>query len=297
MTLSEERETLRQIGILRRSRTAVENSQALQADIDAHRTRVVALQKRLGSGSVATAARIDIVREELETMRKESDAAFSERGELYVEREQLQTQLYALHDLRRQAVERFKTEREEHRRMADEQRAQNAARARAERAAKEEQQRVQAQERLLEKARTPAFAAEIRDCRSLLEYFSSAVKGESASSSSSSSVPSIAEATHQLRQPVDNYPEAYPLAGSVPLKKKGEEEDVYFVGGKGKRKKGNRKGQTSSTTGSAKVSVPIGILSTLVSLSIDPPTVTADLPRTIEELRKKIEWYEGTLLS
>ena len=283
MSLPDEKKALNKVNSLRRSRTAVENYQRLQASIDAKRARADALRTQQGSGSKAISDRFDAVRAELDRLRREGDEAFANRGKLYEERNTLQQQLSALHEQRRQSVERFREERDAYWRKTNEDRVKQAERAREERVAQEEQKRIQARERLMEKARAPAFAAEIQDCRSLLEYFSG--KGEHASS------PTAEPAAERPKQPPgDNHPGAW--AGWVPLKK--EEEESYFVGGKGKTKKGHRKGAGSTVGGSSKISIPLGILSTLLSLSISPPAVAAEVHRTIEDLRKKLEWYQGT---
>ena len=65
--------------------------------------------------------------------------------------------------------------------------------------------------------------------------------------------------------------------------------------GKGKKKGG--KSQNTSipappppTPAVDKLQLPLAKLSALMSLSIPPPTSSADIPQTIENLRKKKEW-------
>jgi hypothetical protein len=83
----------------------------------------------------------------------------------------------------------------------------------------------------------------------------------------------------------------------VPRKKKGDDEEAYFVGGKGKgkSKKGPKANDapTEATPSSSNVNVPFGTLSALLSLSIPPPTSQADVPRVVEDLKTKKAWFEA----
>jgi hypothetical protein len=84
-------------------------------------------------------------------------------------------------------------------------------------------------------------------------------------------------------------------AGLVARKKKGEDEDNYFVGGKGKKKgakASNASGAQTPTTGS-QLNIPLGILTALLDLSIPAPGSTTDVPRVIEDLKTKKAWFEA----
>ena len=278
MGYSEEKKIVGQIHNLRRSQSAVEVYQTLQADVETEREKADKLQKQLDTRPKDLAGRMDSVRAELDALQKERDQAFANRDQLFQERDELQRQMSALHEKRRQITEQFREESSLYWQKLTEERAHGAERLRAEKSAQEEQRRAEAQERLLEKARAPAYGAEIRDCRSLLEYFCG--KSEN---------PTIVTATPQPPNP-QPFSENYPGPDWVPLKKKAEEE-AFFVGGKGKAKKGSRRGTSSAPS---KVSIPLGIMSTLISLAITPPTTTAEIPETIEGIKKKIEWFEGT---
>lgn len=92
----------------------------------------------------------------------------------------------------------------------------------------------------------------------------------------------------------------------VPRKKKGEDEEAYFVGGgkggKGKGKKGGPRAAdgaaanaeaTPPPSSSSGVNVPFATLSALLSLSIPPPSSQADVPRVVEDLKTKKAWFEA----
>jgi len=85
--------------------------------------------------------------------------------------------------------------------------------------------------------------------------------------------------------------------GLVPMKKKGDEEQTYFVG-KPKGKKISKTDGATNTPSSAPSSngllnIPLGNLSAILSLSIPPPVSTADLPRVVEDLKTKKSWFEA----
>lgn len=227
------------------------------------------------------------MREELDALQTEHDAAYANRQELYRERDSLQKQVSALHEQRRQTAQQLRDTQKAYLEQLEDDRAREAKRLREEKSAQEARKRAEGRERLLEKARAPAFAAEIRDCHVLLEHFSSKVDPTSTPSSPSTE-------TGLQRESRSPSTENHPGTGWVPLQKKGNGE-AFFVGGKGKAKKAQRRGISSSVASQSKVSIPLGIMSTLMSLSIALPSTTGDIPGTIEDIKKKIEWFEGTL--
>lgn len=285
MSVSEEKKITGQINSLQRSQTVILACQALQAEVEAHREKAEGLRQQLASQPQDLSERIFAVRAELTALQKAHDEAFANRPELCRERDELQKKVSTLLTKRQQAAQEFREINNAYQERLNEDRAQEAERLRAERSAQEEQKRAEARERLLEKARAPAFAAEIRDCRTLLEYFSG-----KADHTPNPSSPTVTTGPQRSDTGRSSCGENHPGPGWVPLKKKGDDE--FFVGGKGKSKKRQR-GVLSSVAAPSKISIPLGIMSTLMSLAIAPPSSTAEVPGTLEEIKKKIEWFEG----
>lgn len=77
--------------------------------------------------------------------------------------------------------------------------------------------------------------------------------------------------------------------GLVQRKKKGEGEESYFVGGKGR---GGKKG-TGKGVAARELNLPLATLSALTELAIPPPASAADLPRAVEDLKTKKAWFEA----
>ena len=85
-------------------------------------------------------------------------------------------------------------------------------------------------------------------------------------------------------------------------KKKGDDEEAYFVGGgkgnKGKGKKGPKtngaaNAEATPPSSASTVNVPFATLAALLSLSIPPPSSQADVARVVEDLKTKKAWYEA----
>jgi hypothetical protein len=150
-------------------------------------------------------------------------------------------------------------------------------------------------ERLREEAEIPAFQTQIEDCQTLIDNLSGKSSLNPAAPLAVPKPDVVGVPKLEIRK-VDGAPE-----GSVARKKKGEEEESYFVGGKGKGK-GKRGAPKSadvngafppSPTSNSPLNVPLATLSALLTLSIPPPASAVDVPRVIEDLKTKKAWFEA----
>jgi hypothetical protein len=161
-------------------------------------------------------------------------------------------------------------------------------RQRDERLAFEEAKRAEAAEKIREDASAPAFEREIEDCRTLIEQFSRTTgaqvdtQSSAATNGHASNLPKL-----ELRKVDNAAPE-----GAVALKKKGQDEEEYFVGKKGKKKGDKKANAQPSTSSTHSLQLPMATLSALIQLEVTVPLSQSDLPRTIEELKKKKTWFE-----
>lgn len=288
MKLADEKRALQELSTCKRNRRAVEGFQADQESIEADRHTVDELRKQLDDPeSRAVSERYDAIKAELDKLKKEGDEAYEGRSKLFDERDNIQNQLTALYNEKRESAQHFRESNDQYWTKINEDRARRAERARAQRVAEETQKKQEIAERLLEEATAPAYQLEIEDCQTLIGYFS----GENATNPSTPlhTRPDVAGVPKlELRQV-----EA-PAEGLIVHKKKGE-EDAYFIGGKGKGKgkKGTANGNVAATTANATLNIPLHTLSGLLKLSIPPPVSNADIPRVIEDLRTKKTWYEA----
>lgn len=300
MKLADEKRALAEISSSKRSRRAVEGFQADQDAIEADRAEIEELKKQLDDPEAkAIAEKYETIKAELDSLRLEGDKAAAERNQLFAERDSLQAQIKEWSAKKHESYQRFKEHNDRYWAKVNEDRARRAERARAEKASYEKQKKKELADRLLEEAQVPAFQAHVEDCQTLIDYFSGKSTGaqtfKSVETAEAKDLPGVPKL--EVRK-VEDIPE-----GSIVRKKKGEEEEAYFVAGK-KAKGGKKGGATkpapspgadapSTPTSSGSLHVPLPTLSALLSMSIPPPTSSADVPRVIEDLRTKKAWYEA----
>ncbi|KAI9512183.1 hypothetical protein F5148DRAFT_1273820 [Russula earlei] len=230
----------------------------------------------------------DTIKAELDEIKKEEDELYANRSQLFEERSSLQQQIDAFFAERRESTSRFREANDRYYAKLNEDRARRAEQRRLQKEAEEEEKRKARALQLREQASQPAFQVQIEDCQILIDYFS----GKSTTAVVSSAKEDSTEPKLDIRQ-VEAAPDNF-----VQRKKKGKDEETYFVGGKGKTKgkKGPKVGGTDNaevTTSSSNRNVPYGTLSALLSLSIPPPSSQADVSRVVEDLKTKKAWFEA----
>lgn len=300
LTLAAEKRALQDISTFKRNRRTVESFEAEQESIEVDRRAADELRKQLDDPeSKATSDRFDAIKAELDELKKESDEAYAGRNKLFEERDVLQAEINTLYNSKRESAQRFRDANDRYWAKVNEDRARRAEKMRSQRQAEESAKKLEIAERMREEASVPAFQAQIEDCQTLVDYFMGKTSGNvTFASTPASLVPKkdvAGVAKLELRKV-----EADPQQGLVARKKKGEDEESYFVGAKGKKsKKGGAKANGPSestptnTTSSTQLNVPLATLSALLSLSIPPPTATADVPRVVEDLKTKKAWFEA----
>lgn len=295
LKLAEEKRALQEISQVKRARKNVESFQADADAIEADRARADELRQQLDDPESKTVSeRYDTIKAELDELKKESDQVYASRNKLFDERTALQTELDTLYNQKRDSAQRFREANDRYWAKVNEDRARRAERARAQRAAEEEQKKKELAERLRDEASQPAFQLQIEDCQTLIDYFSG--------KSTTAPITSISRATPVDEPKLDiRKVETGPEDGLLVRKKKGDEDDAYFVGGKGKRGKKNGAKVSGSTTpseaapngSSTSLNIPLPTLSALLTLSIPPPASSADLPRVVEDLKTKKAWFKA----
>ncbi len=291
MKLADEKRAVQEISTCKRNRRTVEGFQSIQDSIEADRKTIEDLRTQLDDPEFkATSDRFDTIKAELDELKKEGDEAYAGRSKLFEERDDLQNQLNTLWTAKRESSQQYRDNNDRYWTKVNEDRARRAERAKAQRAAEEAEKKREVAQRLREEAELPAFQAQIEDCQTLIDFFSGksttvTLKSASAAKAEVAGVPKL-----EIRQ-VDAAPE-----GLVVRKKKGEEQDNYFVAskGKGKNKKGTPKPQPEQEQPSTdRFVVSLANLSALMEFSIPPPTSQSDVPRVIEDLTTKKNWFQA----
>lgn len=291
MKLGDEKRALAEISTSRRSRKAVESFQAEQASIDASKQAIDELRQQLDD-PVAKAAseRYDAIKGELDELQKQGDEAAAGRKKLFSERDSIQAQLTELFEKKRSLTQLYRDANDRHWQKVNEERQRRADKLRQQRAAEEVAKKKEIADRLLEEAQIPAFQAQVEDCQTLIDHLSGRTSGnvtlKTASTEAKAGVAGVPKL--ELRK-VEEIPE-----GSVVRKKKGEDEENYFIGkGKSKGKKTPKAESPATPSSSSNLQLPLPTLSALLALSIPPPASPADVPRVIEDLQTKKAWFEA----
>ncbi|KAG5643951.1 hypothetical protein DXG03_009302 [Asterophora parasitica] len=293
LKLADEKRALQEIGTNKRNRRLVESFQADQDAIDADREKETELRAQLDDPEFkAVSDRYDTIKKELDDLKKESDEAYAGRSKLFEERDNIQSQLNTFFNQKRESANQYREANDRYWNKINEDRARRAERARAQRAEEEAAKKKEIAERLREEAELPAFQAQIEDCQTLIDQLSGKTTGN------------VTYKTTQLQEKTEvagvpkleiRKVEAAP-EGSI-VRKKNEDEESYFVGGKGKKgKKAAPKAADANgaaATSSANLNLPLPTLAALLSLSIPPPVSAADVPRVVEDLKTKKAWFEA----
>ncbi|KAK0486993.1 hypothetical protein EDD18DRAFT_1192765 [Armillaria luteobubalina] len=293
MKLADEKRAVQEISTCRRNRRTVESFQAIQESIEADRHAADELRKQLDDPEFkATSDRFDTIKAELDELKREGDEAYADRAKLFEERDGLQAQINTLFNEKRDSAQRFREANDRYWTKVNEDRARRAERARAQRAAEEAERRREAAQRLRDDAEIPAYQAQIEDCQTLIDYLSGKNTGPAKLNSAPAEPEAKAEVAGvpklELRK-VEAAPE-----GAVVRKKKGGDEDSYFVArGKGKGKKNVPKPASTPEPTSGGLNIDLPRLSALLSLSIPPPDSAADVTRVITDLQTKKSWFEA----
>ena len=287
MKLAEEKRALQEISQAKRTRRVVEGFQAAQDAIDADRSIADELRKQLDDPESKTISdRYDQIKGELDELRKESDEAHAGRAKLFEERDNLQAQMNSLFSAKRASAQQFRDANDRYWTKVNEDRARRAEKARMQRAAEEAQKKLEHAQRLREEASLPAYQAEIEVCQTLIEAFSG--KSSDAVVLPSSSLPTKGD--------VAGVPKLEPRQveastdGLVARRKRREDEETYFVG-KGRRGKKD-KPKTTQETDTLK-NLDFTTINALAKFAITLPTGTSDVPRVIEDLKRKKASYEA----
>lgn len=273
LKIVEERKLLNEISSLKKTRKGLDQLGAQQNGIDALRAKVEGLRASLDDPeSQAVSRRYDEIKGELDAINKEQERHYGSRSKLISQRNAISKQLDELYQSRRARQAAYQNEQDRYFTRMTAERERRNAQIKAEREAADIERQEKEEIELREEAALPAFTKEIEDCDALARFFSSDSSGdEKKPEEPAAAAPGV---------------DASVPEGAVVVR---HEEDDYFVAGGGKKKGGKKKGRAERDTGA--LNVPFGMLSALMSLSIPPPTNQADLPRVVDNIKLKREYF------
>ena len=297
LRLGDEKRAIQEISNTRRLRRTVEGFQAEQDAIDREKEEEEQLRAQLADPEAkAISDRYEKLKAEFDDLKRESDEAFANRNKLFDERNAIQQEVDTLWSLKKESQQRFREAGERYWVKAKEEQARRAERLRQQKAVEEQQKKLDLVERLREEASSPAYQIEIQDCQTLIDAFSKGTTSE---------VPVVTSAAEQKAVSLAGVPQLDIRKVEAPTdvivrKKKGEEEEAYFVAGKGKKSKRgpktngrNSPALSTPSTSNSQFHIPFPTLTALLSLSIPPPSSKDEIPRVVEDLKTKKAWFEA----
>lgn len=297
LRLGDEKRAIQEISNTRRLRRTVEGFQAEQAAIDREKEEEEQLRAQLNDPEAkAISDRYEKLKAELDDLKRKSDEVSANRSKLFDEQHAIRQEIDELWSLKKESHQRFKDAGQRHYVRVKEDRAKKADSLRQQRVAEEKQKKLDLVERLREEASNPAYQIEIQDCQTLINAFSKGTTSE---------VPVVTSAAEQKATGLAGVPQLEIRKVEAPTdmiarKKKGEEEEAYFVAGKGKKSKRGPKTNglnppalSTPSTSTSQFHIPLPTLTALLSLSIPPPGSKDEIPRVVEDLKTKKAWFEA----
>lgn len=274
--IAEEKKAINEISNLKKLRKKFVGFGEAQASIDEDKAKISTLKASIDdTESKATSARYNEVIAALDAIRDESQKAYKNRNELYDRRN-------AAQKAHEEAYQKIKARKDEYygqaRAYQENVRAEIAARHERERAEREEadkEKRRLAAEDKLEAASEPAFLNQIATAKMLIQHFDPEYKPDSTSASVDSSLNSTGN-KRVVEMP----------AGATVIKK----ETEAFVVGTGS-KKHKKKSAVEAPKKEDKLTMNFQIVEDLTSLNIAVPASSAEVSKTVEQLKEKLQFY------
>lgn len=285
MKLVDEKKALSEITALNKQKKGFAGFDAAQKSIDDLKTQIGELRKSMDDpASKALSDRYTEITTELDTIKAEQDTVFKNLNSLRDDRtkanEAQQTAYTSVREIKDKYYAAKRAfgdyEKEAYRIRKD--------RQKAERDAYEQGKRKQVAEAKLEEASAPAYQDEILTTQGLIRYLDP-------SSVEAKNVPLPSKFAATSIRTVDDSA----IKGTA-LRRKGDDEEDYFVGTGGKKGKKGRKGANASpapgTPSEGKFNIPFGVLEELAKVNVEPPTSQSEVPGVVEKLKEKLAHWK-----
>lgn len=277
LKLVEEKRLLSDITALKKLRKSFASIREIEQSIAESKEKVSALRSKVeDSESKELSAKHTEIVNELNAYRAESDKAYKSRSSLIEKRNEARKAKDEAFNALRKFKNEFYQQKKEYGKFEQEERQRRWERQKAEREEFERERRKKRAALKLEAASEPAFAADLTQAESLLQYFDPSFKP------SSGAVKSASGLAAQAKRTID----AAPPPGTQVLSRKSTDDDIYFVGKKGKKKSNN-----NTQPEKEKFTLNFEIVSSLSKLSVGVPMSREEVPATVASLKEKIQWF------
>lgn len=283
MKLVDERKALADISQLNRQKKSFAGFDQAQKGIDDVKAQITELKKQLDDPeSKALSDKYTAIASELDKIKTEQDDVFKNLNALRDERTKAHDEQQKKYSIVKEIRDKFYQSRRaaveyerEARRIRDEKR-------RAENDAYHRGKRQEIAKQKLEEASAPAYGDQLFRAQNLLSHFdpSSAPKQVAAQPGKYAATPS---------RKIDESA----MKGTKLVSKK-DDDDNYFIGSAGKKKKGRPQAGSVAAPGvEGKFNLDVGTIEGLAAIGIDPPLSQADVPNVVEKLKEKIAFWKS----
>ncbi|KAI9363052.1 hypothetical protein BD770DRAFT_315244 [Pilaira anomala] len=290
--LVEEKKIFQEISILKRGRTQVEGVTEQQEAIEKERALYNDLRKNVDDGeNKRLSDKYELLNTELKTLITEAIKQREERTKLFDERTRLKTLLD-------DAYQTLRTSRDEHRKAKHEyyiavREAQEKRREldRLEKIKLEAEKREEIARQELELASIPAYQHEIVLCDNLAAFLKGFItKAVAAAAAAATTTTTSTTSTTGQQEVVDqtSITEDLLIEEHVPegfVIKKKENDEVYFMGGKTKKKPGVAKAPKEKKSDILKL--PLATMEDFFDVKVTVPTKISEVPATLEKLNER----------
>lgn len=280
MSLMEEKNLIKEIESLQKSKELVSSFKQTDASIDDSKTQ----RKLISEQLKAKDAEIDAVQAKITDKQKDLDSMKSSQDEqrkgvdgMKVQRDELKKQIGDKMNQRTEIREKF---REANNKWYDYQRAVKAQKKmqyEEEKKKREEVERQRQAEWEAEEAKKIPYEEEQELCTFLADYLTRTYLSEGDDKKEETKSGDFIAVKDD------------PFAGFKPVKKKGdEEEDVFLQVGKGKKKPRVR---ASKKNAAPVFKLTVDVFEQFGALGLSPPTSIDGVQKSVDELKEKKEWF------
>lgn len=275
LKLAEEKRYVMEMSQLRKVRKDFGAVEKVQESIDADKTKVGELKKKLSAvQNRELQAQFEKIQAELDELNKKNQGVSDKRNELFKKRNEIRKnkdekwdKIRKLRADRDAEFTKFKKDMEEEKKKREEE-------TRQQKQEEKQRKRKETAEKQLADASIPAFTSEISSIHNLLSYFDpSYVKPQPKKETPKAETVGAPTTIRKVEMPDD----------LVVIKK---EQEEFFAGSKGKKSKG-KKSKSKNFTVDPEVIVSLG------DLAIPLPTKSDDVPQTIATLKETLTALEG----
>lgn len=279
MSLAEEKNLIKEIESLQKSKNLVESFKQTDASIDDVKLQRKALAEELKAKDAeidAIQAQIKVKQDILDDMKSTQSEQRKGVDEMKEKRESLKKEIGAKMDERKSARDAF---REANNKWYDYQRAvraQKKMKYEEEKKKREEEEKQRLAEIEAEEAKKIPYEEEQNMCTFLADYLTRTYLSGSE------------EKKEEVKKDDFVAVKDDPFAGFKPLKKGGDESDTYLQVGKGKKKP---RARPSKKKAAPVFKLTVDIFEQFGVLGLTPPTSVDTTQEAIDALNEKKEWY------